>query len=348
MRTAGGNLLVVLCGGFGAARFLPGLVSCLDRGDELCCIVNTADDIEHLGLHVSPDLDSVCYALAGRFDEDRGWGLVGDTFRCNAALARYGDDWFHIGDEDLALNLRRSALLAGGRTLSEVTRQIARAWRLPGRVLPMSDDPVRTVVWTEEGQLSFQDYVVAREARPAVRGVRYERAVGARPGPGVLDALRDADIVVFAPSNPVSSIGPILALTGVREALAARRRPTVAVTPVVQGRPPAGPAERRRATVRAALLAASGRAHNATEVAAGYADLVNGFVLDIRDQVERDRIERLGVAVALADTLARSHRDRAVVAAEILAFARRLAGMPHGRTDTEGGAGLSGSLPDPG
>jgi LPPG:FO 2-phospho-L-lactate transferase len=294
-------------------------------GDGLCCVVNTADDLDHLGLHVSPDLDSVSYALAGRFDEERGFGLAGDSFACVEALARFGAGWFRIGDEDLALHLRRTELLRAGARLSQATATLAPALGLPGGVtlLPMSDDRVRTVVTTAEGRLSFQDYLVVRRAQPQVIGVEHEGAAQARPAPGVLEALGEAELVVIGPSNPVQSIGPILAVPGVRHALAGRARPTVAVTPVVSGQAPATAAEQARARVRAAFLGALGLPHTATEVARLYQDLLDGFVLDHRDIAEQPAIEALGVAVLLADTLA-PPAERPALAGAVLGFASGL------------------------
>jgi LPPG:FO 2-phospho-L-lactate transferase len=322
-------VITVLCGGFGAARFLTGL---RQATADLCCVVNTGDDLDYLGLHVAPDVDSVLYALAGCFDEERGWGVRGDTFRCNAALALYGDDWFHVGDEDLALHLKRTALLQSGRSLSEVTAILAGRWGLNARVLPMSDDPVRTVIVSEEGRLSLQEYVVARQAAPRVNAVDYEGAPQARPAPGVLDALETADVVLVAPSNPVSSIGPILALPGVREALRRRRRPTVAVAPVVRRQQPVTAAERGRARVRAALMGARGLAHTSTAVACSYRGLIDGFVLDRRDASERDEIASFGMAVLLADTLA-TGAGRAELAAQLLQFATTLDSPRSGGTE---------------
>lgn len=307
-------MIAVLCGGFGAARFLCGL---RERGDELCCIVNTADDVEYLGLHVSPDVDSVLYALAGEFDEERGWGLRGDTFHCNAALARHGADWFHVGDRDMATHLERTRLLGAGRSLSEATAQLAASWGVAARLLPMSDSPVRTVVHTEIGALTLQEYLVRHHAGPRVLGVEHAGLGAAAPAPGVLDALATAELVVLAPSNPVSSLGPILALPGVREAIGARERGTVAVTPVVSGSPPATAPEQGRARVRAAFMEARGLAHRAAAVAALYAGSVLGFVLDERDAAESPEIEDLGMRVMCADTLAvpdeRGRVARAVV-----------------------------------
>ena len=295
-------MIAVLCGGFGAARLLTGLVPVVNT--TLTCVVNTADDLDYEGLHVSPDVDTVCYALAGRFDEERGWGLAGDTFGNATALRRYGSGWFAVGDEDLATHLHRSSLLQAGATLTAATADLARALGLPAQVLPMSDDRVRTRVITDGGPLSFQDFLVRHRAQPEVRDVELEGAERAKPAPGVVEAVREAALVIVAPSNPVASIGPILGLPGVAAALSARSAPTVAVTPVVSGQPPATLPERSRAHVRAAFLAARGFEHCATSVARAYGDLVDGFVLDHRDATERPAIEALGLHVLVADTLA--------------------------------------------
>ena len=309
-------MLTVICGGFGAARFLTGLREVVDS--PLCCVVNTADDLEYAGLHVCPDLDSVLYALVGTSDEQRGFGRRGDTFRCSGELARYGAGWFSVGDEDLALHLERTRLLHSGMSLSAATAEVGAAWGLPARLLPMSDEPVRTVVETDEGLLSFADYFVRRHGAPRVTGVRYDGIDRAAPAPGVLDALREADLVLIAPSSPVGSIGPVLALPGIRESLCGRRGPTVAVTPVVSGREPVTGPERSRARVRAALLAALGLRHRAAVVAEMYAPWLDGFVLDERDAAEGAEIR---VPVLLADTLARPGPARAELARAVLEFA---------------------------
>lgn len=291
-----------MCGGFGAARFVSGLKHLPDL--RITCVVNTADDLTYAGLHVSPDVDTVCYALAGRFDEERGWGLVGDTFVNADALRRYGSGWFGVGDADLATHLRRTARIRAGETLTAATADLARSLGLSAGVLPMSDDPIRTVVDTEEGRLPFQEFLVRRRAVPAVRHVTHVGLDKARPAPGVLDAITGADLVIIAPSNPVASIAPIVALPGVRDALSARRAPPVAVTSVVSGQAPVTAPERSRAHVRAAFLAARGLRHCATDVARCYAGIAGGFVLDERDADEREAIQGLGIAVLLADTLA--------------------------------------------
>lgn len=309
--------VTVLCGGFGAARFLSGLR--MVDGIDLTCVVNTADDLVYEGLCVSPDLDTVTYALAGRFDEDRGWGLTGDTFRSASALRRYGSGWFAVGDADLATNLIRTGILAAGGTLSAAAARIASALGVAARVLPMSDDPVRTVVVTDGGRLPFQEYLVEHRAAPPVTAVDHDGLDTAAAAPGVVAAVAGADLVVIAPSNPVASIGPILGLPGVRDALASRRGTAVAVTPVVSAQPPTTTPERSRAGVRAAFMAARGRAHDATDVAAGYTDVVRGFVLDRRDSGQASEIEALGVDVLLADTLA-PLRERPGLAGAVVEF----------------------------
>jgi LPPG:FO 2-phospho-L-lactate transferase len=322
-----GTTITVLCGGFGAARFVSGLLPVgAAESKALCCVVNTADDFDHVGLHVSPDLDTVTYALAGCFDEERGFGLVGDTFHCLDALGRYGDNWFALGDRDLAQHIERTALLASGASLQEVVERIAAAWGVPATILAMSNDAVRTVVNTGDGELTFQDFLVRRHAQPAVRAVRYHGIDGAHPTAGVLEALRSAEVVLIAPSNPVSSIGPVLALPGVRETLQRRDGPTVALTPVVSSQPPRTLAERRRFDLRAKLMGSTGSQHRATAVAELYRGLIDGFVLDIRDAAELPGIKSLGIEARLANTLAPAGEGWRALAASVLGFAAELSG----------------------
>lgn len=292
--------VAVLCGGFGAARFLDGLRRV--PGVVLTCIVNTADDLDYAGVHVSPDVDTVSYALAGIFDEQRGFGVIGDTFRNAEALRRYGLGWFAVGDVDLATCLRRTDLLRAGATLSEATGDLTRGLGLDAAVVPMSDDPVRTRVVTDEGRLVFQEYLVARRAEPKVLAVEHDGLAQAQPAPAVLPALAAAELVILAPSSPVASLAPILGLPGVRAAVAEAR--SVAVTPVVSGVPPATQPERSRARVREAFLESAGLRHTATAVAGLYADLVDAFVLDDRDAAQADAIRSLGLTVTTANTLA--------------------------------------------
>jgi LPPG:FO 2-phospho-L-lactate transferase len=269
----------------------------------LTCIVNTADDLDYAGLHVSPDIDTVAYALVGRYDFDRGWGLRGDTFRNAGAIRRFGEGWFGIGDEDLATHLRRTALLRGGATLTGATADLASSLGIAATVLPMSDDAVRTVVVTDQGRLPFQDWLVRHRAAPRVLSVEHEGIEQSRPAPGVTDALVGADLVVLAPSNPVSSIGPILEIPGVREALVSRVLPTVAITPVVSGQDPATEPERFRARVREAFLMSRGLEHTATSVAGLYSGITTAFILDVRDAHQQPAVAARGLEVVLADTL---------------------------------------------
>jgi len=308
--------VAVLCGGFGAARFLDGL--CRVPGVALTCIVNTADDLDYAGVHVSPDVDTVSYALAGLFDEQRGFGVVGDSFRNAEALRRFGLGWFAVGDVDLATCLRRTDLLRAGATLSEATADLARGLGLEAAVVPMSDDPVRTRVLTDEGRLAFQDYLVARRAQPKVLSVEHDGLDSARPAPAVLPALSRADLVILAPSSPLASLAPILTLPGVRSAVADAR--SVAVTPVVSGVPPATPPEQSRARVREAFLRSAGIPHTATAVARLYADMVDAFVLDERDAAEAGEIRAVGLNVLTADTLA-TGQARVALAEAVLAAA---------------------------
>jgi LPPG:FO 2-phospho-L-lactate transferase len=305
--------VTVLCGGFGAARFLDGLRRV--PGVELTCIANTADDLTYAGVHVSPDVDTVSYALAGMFDEQRGFGVVGDTFRNAEALRRYGLGWFAVGDVDLATCLRRTDLLRAGATLSEATADLGSGLSLAAAVVPMSDDPVRTMVVTDEGRLAFQEYLVARRAQPTVLAVEHDGLAAAHPAPAVLRALATADLVILAPSSPVASLGPILGLPGVRAAVAGAF--AVAVSPVVSSIAPATAPEQSRFRVRAAFMESAGLAHSATAVAGLYADILDGFVLDTRDAAESGAIEALGLDVRLADTLA-VREDRIRLAETVL------------------------------
>jgi LPPG:FO 2-phospho-L-lactate transferase len=281
----------------GAARFLRGLCSLLDPA-RLTIIGNTADDDTFFGLHVSPDLDTVTYTLAGRVGA-HGWGLADDRFTALGALGRYyADTWFQLGDRDLATHIYRTDELRRGRSLSRVTAAIAARHGVRQRLLPMSDQPVRTkVTLAGAGTIAFQDYLVHRRGRGRVRGVRYDGARTARPAPGVLAALRTADAVILPPSNPIVSIGPILALPGVRDALRRHRR-VAAVTPLVRGLPIKGPLDR--------MLRGLGREVSAVGVAELYRDIVDVFVLDQRDAALAPRIAALGMRPVVTDTIMRS------------------------------------------
>ncbi len=292
--------VVALAGGIGAGKFLRGLVRVAAPAD-VTVVVNTADDIELHGLHVSPDLDSVVYWLGDAMDRERGWGRRDETFRAVEELRQFGaaGDWFGLGDVDLATHLFRTGLLRSGAALSEATRRAAARFGLACRVVPMSDDPVTTRVEVlRDGRtddLHFQEYWVERHGADQVKAVRYEGAGRARPAPGVLEAIAAADVVVFPPSNPVASIGPILAVPGVRDAVAARRPVVVGVSGIVGGAPLAGMADR--------LLPVVGVEVSAAGVAEMHRDLLSGWVIDEADAPSRDRIEGLGLRVAVTDTV---------------------------------------------
>ncbi len=302
---------VVLCGGVGAARFLSGLVRVVDPA-RVTAIVNVADDEEFHGLHVSPDLDTVLYTLAGLVDGTRGWGLLGDTDAVQRALARLGrDTWFQLGDRDLATHIHRTALLREGRTLSEVTAALARAFGVTVRLLPSSDDPQATKVRADDGWLDFQEWFVRRATRDAAREIRFEG--DARPAPGVLDAIAAADVIVVAPSNPFVSIGPVLAVAGVREAIERAPAPVVAVSPIVGGEALKGPA--------AAMLASLGYEVSALGVARIYRGLVDAFVIDDRDAALAPHIDVLGMRVTVAPTIMRDAAAKESLARTVLSAA---------------------------
>src|SRR5687768_1679443 len=234
--------ITALAGGTGAAKLLRGLTACADPA-ALTVIGNTGDDAEIWGLHVSPDLDSVMYALAGVLDTRRGWGRADETFHCLAAMASFGaPTWFGLGDRDLATHVARTHALTAGRSLSEITATLARGLGVSGRLLPMSDQRVRTIIRTPDGTLAFQEYFVRDKAMVEVVGVEYDGVAAARPAPGVREAIAEADVVVVCPSNPITSIGPMLAVPGIVEALASTRAKVVGVSPIVNGGAVSGPA----------------------------------------------------------------------------------------------------------
>src|SRR6478672_3665617 len=235
------RFVLALAGGVGGGKFCRGLTAVLPP-ERLAVVVNTADDFVHLGLHISPDIDSVLYALADQNDLERGWGLAGETWNFMAALERLGGEiWFKLGDRDLATHVLRTEALAAGRSLSEVTALLAGRLGIAHAVAPMSDNPVRSIVDTDEGALDFQDYFVRRQCKPVFRGVRFQGAESAAASPGLRNALGRAQAVVITPSNPLVSIDPILALPGIRDALRRTQRPVVAVSPIVGGKAVKGP-----------------------------------------------------------------------------------------------------------
>ena len=288
-------MIVALAGGVGAARFLDGLARVVPP-EELFIIGNTGDDTEIYGLHISPDLDTVVYTLAGLANRVHGWGLQGDTFHGLEALGRLGaETWFQLGDRDLATHIYRTGQLRAGRTLSAVTTDIAHSLGVRAIVRPMSDGPVRTLVRTPAGPLEFQTYFVRRRARDRVLGVNFRGAGGARPAPGLLAAIRRASAIIFCPSNPIISIGPILAVRGIRQALEARRSPALAISPIVGGRALKGPAAR--------MMRGMGMKVSALGVAELYRGLVDVFVLDRADCKLAPAVEALGMRAVVTDTI---------------------------------------------
>jgi len=281
----------VLSGGIGGARFLRGVTAVVKPGD-VTVIGNVGDDIEVLGLHVSPDLDSILYALAGISDEERGWGRADESWNALEAVSDLGgESWFRLGDRDIGLHLVRTELLRSGMRLSEITGRLAAALGLGCALLPATDDPLRTFVETEAGTFAFQEWFVARGHRDEVDAVHYTGAHNARPAPGVLDAIEAADAIVIAPSNPYVSIGPIVAVEEIRAALEGRRSPCIAVSPLIGGRAVKGPADR----MLARLAGGTGPA----AVAGCYAGLIDALVIDEADAPA----EVPGIRTVVAKTL---------------------------------------------
>lgn len=309
--------VVALAGGIGAGKFLRGLTRVVP-GPDLTVIVNVADDVEIHGLHVSPDPDSVTYWLGGAFDRERGWGRRGDTFHATDELRSFGADdaWFSLGDLDLATHVFRTDLLRRGVPLSVVTDRIAAHFGVTARLLPVTDEPIETRIACRDVRtgapidLHFQEYWVKRRASDPVEGVRYEGATLARPAPGVLAAIAEADIVVVCPSNPVVSIGPILAVPGVRDAVERRRDRVVGVSGIVGGGPVAGMADK--------LMPAVGIEVSAAGVATHYRDLLGAWLIDTTDAALAPRIGGLGIRVGVADTIMRDDDRAETVAREAL------------------------------
>jgi len=310
--------LVALAGGVGAARFLRGVVRAAPP-EQLSVVVNTGDDREFYGVQVCPDLDIVTYTLAGQVDPERGYGLAGDSFHVVDRLAAYGHPtWFRLGDRDLATCLHRTLLRRAGRGLAEICDGIRRTLGVVASILPMSEDPCPTYVDLSGGtRVHFEEYL-ARDGAPAdVAGVDLSCARAARPAPGVVAAIADADVVLLCPSNPVVSIGPILAVPGIRAALEASRAPVVGVSPIIGGAPVKGPADR--------LLRATGVEVSARGVAGLYADLCQGFVIDRRDASQAQDVEALGLRCAVTETLMRDADTARDLARTALALASAIA-----------------------
>ena len=315
--TTGGHV-VALCGGVGGAKLAFGLAQILSP-EALTIVVNTGDDFEHLGLHVAPDIDTVAYTLAGMSDRERGWGLAGETWNFMAALRRLGGAaWFQLGDHDLAMHVERTRRLASGESLSQVTQALTAALGIRHPVVPMSDQAVRTMVRTANGELAFQRYFVGEQCRPVVQGIRFEGVEAARPSDGFRAALARKDLaaVILCPSNPYLSIDPILATPGVRRALDALDAPVVAVSPIIGGEALKGPA--------AKLMRELGVTPGVLAVADHYGGLLDGLVIDHVDGAQSAALAKRGVEALVTGAVMLDEAARARLARETLDFAMRL------------------------
>jgi LPPG:FO 2-phospho-L-lactate transferase len=303
-------IIAALAGGVGGAKLAQGLARLLPPGN-LTIIVNTADDFEHLGLRICPDLDTVCYTLAGISSRQTGWGRANESWNTITALGQLGGPaWFRIGDRDLATHLERTRRLHRGEPLSQVVREFSDAWGIEHLILPMTDSPVATIVRTNEGDLAFQEYFVHRECRPRVHGFEFLGIDAALPAPGVVEALTSADAIIICPSNPWVSIAPILAVPFIRSLVAGGK--AVAVSPIVGGRALRGPA--------AKMYSEMGMKPSALAVATQYQDLVGGFVMDHGDVELTEAIRELGMQTLVCSTVMHSLRDRRQLAGDVLDF----------------------------
>ena len=310
--------VLALSGGVGGAKLALGLSHCLNK-EQLTIVANTADDFEHLGLNICPDLDTLMYTLAGINDTEKGWGLADETWQGLKALKQLGGDtWFQLGDKDLATHLLRTQLMAQGKSLSEVTIQLCRQLGVEATVLPMTNDPVRTIIETAAGDLAFQHYFVRERCVPAIAGFHFEGVNNANPQPEFLDLLRSDSLTatVICPSNPFVSVQPFLSMPAVCEALMQRTAPVVAVSPIVAGMAIKGPA--------AKMMQELSMPSTAYAVAKYYGDLLDGFVIDESDAFQVEAIEALGIKVLVTPTIMKSLQDRIDLAQQVLAFSQSL------------------------
>jgi LPPG:FO 2-phospho-L-lactate transferase len=312
MPSAKNKTVTALAGGVGASKLLLGLHDVIDPRN-LTVIVNTGDDITLHGLRISPDLDIVTYTLAGIVDETKGWGYRGETFHALKRLAAFGRvNWFNLGDRDLATHIHRSAMLAEGKSLSDAAEAIRLALGVKARILPMCDQRVPTKIDTAEGELHFQEYLVKRRAEPVVRGIRFDGVDKSRPAKGVLEAICDADRILICPSNPLISIGPILGVPGIREALRARKGDVIAVCPIVGGKSLKGPSDK--------MLAELGHEPSAFGVAKLYADFTGTFVIDPADKTQAGPIRKLGMKVEVVPTVMKTRSQKRKLAGSLLSL----------------------------
>jgi LPPG:FO 2-phospho-L-lactate transferase len=304
--------VTALAGGVGAAKLLLGLYEVMDPRD-LTIIVNTGDDIVLHGLKISPDLDIVTYTLAGIVDSAKGWGFRGETFNALKRLAHFGRaNWFNLGDRDLATHIHRTAMLSEGRTLSQAAESIRTALGVKSPILPMSDDPAPTIIDSNEGSLHFQEYLVKRRAEPVVHGIRFAGVESARPAPGVLEAIAAADRIIICPSNPLISIGPILAVPHAREQLRAHKEKVFAVCPIVGGKSLKGPSDKMLAQLR--------HAPTALGVAKLYADFTDTFIIDPADRKQAGPIAAMGMKVVILPTVMKTRTQKRKLARALLSL----------------------------
>ena len=305
--------VLALAGGVGGAKLALGLALSLDPGELVVC-VNTGDDETFHGLHVSPDLDTIMYTLSGLSNEETGWGVAGDTFTALEMLGKFGvDTWFNLGDRDFATHIRRTQLLADGKTLSEVTDELNRSLGVTQLVVPMSDDSVKTVLVTDEGELPMQRYFVGRRAEPKISEVRYLGADTATAAPGFQDALARAGMLVMCPSNPYLSLGPILAIPAVRQRIRAFPGKKVCVSPIVGGDAVKGPAGK--------IMAELGKEVSCVQVAREYLDICDVLVIDVQDGALAPQIQEMGITPLVTSTIMKTSQDKIALAKEILTLA---------------------------
>ena len=308
-------MLVVLTGGTGGAKLIQGLVQEVDPS-ELTIICNTADDLILHGLNISPDLDTIMYTLAGLSDAAKGWGIEGDTFTALEQLRKFGaENWFNLGDKDLAAHIMRTSLMRRGLGLSEVTERLTKSLGIKSALLPMTDEQVETRVDTFQGEMAFQEYFVKHRWQPEVRKVFYAGIEKSWPAPGVLKAIRDANRIFLCPSNPITSIGPILAVPEIREAIRKASAPVIGISPIIGNAAVSGPAHK--------LMEAQGCEASALGVGKLYADLLDVFLFDNADEHCRDRIQALGTEVVVTSIRMDSKEDRRRLAREVLAWDKR-------------------------
>lgn len=305
-------MITALAGGVGASKLIDGLRRVIPAGD-LTIIVNTGDDVTMFGFYIAPDLDIVTYTLAGIVNPATGWGIEGDTFNCIDGLVGYtgGERWFNLGDRDLATHIHRTAMIREGLTLSETADRIRRSLGVESRIIPMTDTHTPTTIVSDEGELHFQEYLVRRRAEPKVLGIRFENIDSASPAPGVAEAILEADGVIICPSNPLISIGPILAVPGMRDLIRETKAKVAAVSPIVGGASLKGPSDR--------MMADLGYEVSARGVAGMYEDIVDVFILDRRDEAMAGEIERLGIKTVVTDTVMSDAGKRTELAGTTLA-----------------------------